>query len=109
MIKEGKSKGEFSIPLRKISFSANVSGMFAQVTCQQEFENKSDVSVEAVYVFPLPEEASVVGCEMTIGDKRITAELKEREQARKEYEDAVEAYKESIELNMNIYHIYKNN
>ncbi len=91
MIKEGKKEAEFSIPLQKISFSANVSGMFAQVTCQQEFENRSHVPVEAVYVFPLPEEASVVGCEMTIGDKRITAELKEREQARKEYEDAVAA------------------
>ena len=56
MVKEGKREAEFNIPLQKISFSANVSGVFAQVTCQQEFENKSNVPVEAVYVFPLPEE-----------------------------------------------------
>lgn len=88
---DATSKSEFSIPLRKISFSANVSGMFAQVFCQQEFENQNKTSVEAIYIFPLPEEASVVGCEMAIGDKKIVAELKEQKQARQEYEDAISA------------------
>ena len=91
MTEKGNDEVEFSIPLQKISFSADVSGMFAQVTCQQDYENRNKVPVEAVYVFPLPVEASVVGCEMTIGGKKVAAELKGREQARQEYEDAVNA------------------
>jgi Ca-activated chloride channel homolog len=82
---------KISIPLRKISFSAKISGMFAQVICQQEFENQNNIPIAAVYVFPLPEEAAIVGCDMSIGDRNISAELKEREQARQEYEKAISA------------------
>lgn len=86
-----EKENQFCISLGRVSFLADIFGMFAKVTCQQEFENHNMVSVEAVYVFPLPEDASVVGCEMAIGDKKITAELKEKEQSKKEYEEAVEA------------------
>lgn len=86
-----KDEAEFSIPLQKISFDANVTGMFAQVSCEQEFENQNKVPVEAVYIFPLPEDASIVGCVMIIGDKKIDAELKEKELAKQEYDDAVAA------------------
>lgn len=78
-----------SIPLTEIRFLVEVSGVMAEVRCVQKYRNDNPVSVEAVYVFPLPEEASVVGCEMRIGQKRIVAELKERQQAREEYDDAV--------------------
>ncbi len=80
-----------SIPLEKVVYSADVSGVFAQVTCVQHYVNRSKDTVEAIYVFPLPEESVVTACEMEIGDKRIQAELKELKQARKEYDDAVEA------------------
>lgn len=86
-----REEAEFSIPLQKISFEADVTGMFAQVSCEQEFENQNEVPVEAVYVFPLPEDASIAGCVLIIGDKRIEAELKEKEQAKQEYDDAVAA------------------
>lgn len=82
---------EFSIPLQKLKFDAHVTGVFARVEVEQEFKNENDVPVEAVYVFPLPEDASVAGCLMTIGDKKIEAELKEKEQAKEEYQDAVDS------------------
>lgn len=82
---------EFSIPLQKLKFDAHVTGVYAQVVVEQEFNNENDVPVEAIYVFPLPENASVAGCSMTIGDKKVEAELKGKEQAKQEYEDAVDA------------------
>lgn len=82
---------EFSIPLQEIEFDAHVTGIFAQIICEQKFKNENDVSVEAIYVFPLPEDASVVGCHMMIGEKEIEAELKGKEQAKQEYQDAVDA------------------
>lgn len=81
----------FEVPLQKLRFDADVSGMFARVTCDQEFTNKGKEPVEAIYTFPLPEDAAVAGCTMVIGDKKIDAELKEKVQAKQEYQDAIDA------------------
>lgn len=83
--------GEEFVPLQKIVYSGQVSGAFARIVCAQHYLHQGKGPVEAVYVFPLPEESSVIGCEMTIGQKRIQAELKERQQAREEYDAAVAA------------------
>ena len=78
-------------PLLKLEYAAQVVGLFAQVTVKQFFNNQSEQPIEAVYVFPLPEEASVTGATLQIGQKEVVAELKEKKQARQEYEDAVSA------------------
>jgi Ca-activated chloride channel family protein len=77
-----------SIPLRSIHFDAKVRGLQSQVVCQQRFANTADKPVEAVYVFPLPDEASIIAVTMKIGSRKIFAELKEKKQAREEYETA---------------------
>lgn len=89
--KDGKETGVFNVPLKKIAVMANVAGMFAEVTWAQRYQNEGQKPVEAIYVFPMPEESSVVGCRMIIGDRKVEAELKEAVQARQEYEEAVAA------------------
>jgi Ca-activated chloride channel family protein len=99
--KKGKQKGkktrrdamgrEVLLPLRHISYKGAVNGVFAKVRCIQEFGNNAENPVEAVYVFPLPDEASVTACTMKIGKRSVEAELKKREEARKEYDAAVAA------------------
>jgi Ca-activated chloride channel family protein len=54
----------------------------------QSFENPTDETLEAVYVFPLPEGAAVDGLELTVGDHRYRGEIREKEEARKTYEQA---------------------
>ena len=44
--------------------------------------------VEGVYVFPLPDEAAVDHLRMTIGERIIEGEIREKAQAKKEYEQA---------------------
>ena len=78
-----------SIPLKHIDYRTSLNGTFARVRCIQEFENNAQAPVEAVYVFPLPDDASVTKCSMQIGERKVEAEIKKREEARKEYEDAV--------------------
>lgn len=87
---ETNSKAEQTdlIPLEKIRFDVEVKGTLAQVKVIQEFGNKSQKPIEAVYTFPIPDEAVVVDCEMKIGGKTVKAELKEKEEARKTYEEA---------------------
>ncbi|MDP3899534.1 MAG: VIT domain-containing protein [bacterium] len=77
------------IPLKHINYRTTVNGAHARVRSIMEYVNDATVPVEAVYVFPLPDEASVTGCKMQIGERKIAAELKERAQAKKEYDDAI--------------------
>lgn len=87
----GNTGEKTSLPLKGIVFRSTVSGINARVRVIQKFENDAKYPVEAVYVFPLPDEATVIGCRMKIGQKSIVAELKKREQARREYDQAVSA------------------
>ncbi len=66
----------------------NVSGMTARVTVQQRFRNPGSGWVEGLYVFPLPENAAVDRLRMKIGERVIEGEIREKEQARKMYEQA---------------------
>ncbi len=85
------SNGQPSIPLKRIEYRSVVNGAFAQVRVVQIYCNDAAKSVEAIYVFPLPDEATVIGCKMKIGERTITAQIKERQEARQEYDEAVSA------------------
>jgi Ca-activated chloride channel family protein len=65
-----------------------VHGLVARVTVKQEFRNEGSDWVEGVYVFPLPDKAAVDHMRLYIGDRFIEGEIREKEQARKEYEQA---------------------
>src|SRR5262245_30432765 len=45
-------------PLRHTTVTADVSGYVARVNVEQEFANPSKEPVEAVYTFPLPDDAA---------------------------------------------------
>lgn len=55
----------------------------------QEYKNFSEKSIEAKFVFPLSEMATVCGFEAYINDKHIIGEVKEKEAAQREYRQAV--------------------
>lgn len=65
-----------------------VSGPIARTTVRQEFRNDGPEWVEAVYVFPLPDEAAVDRLRMRIGERYVEGEIREKEQAKQEYEAA---------------------
>jgi Ca-activated chloride channel family protein len=66
----------------------DISGLVARVSVRQEFRNDGAEWVEGIYVFPLPDEAAVDRMRLHIGDRYIEGEIREKEQARKEYERA---------------------
>jgi len=65
-----------------------VSGLVARVSVQQIFLNDGAEWVEGIYVFPLPDDAAVNRLRMHIGERIIEGEIREREKAKKEYEQA---------------------
>ena len=79
-----------AFPLRHTDVQAQVSGNVARVEVTQTFENPYNDPLEAIYVFPLPDEAAVDDMEITIGDRTIRGDIKRREEAQAIYEQAIE-------------------
>ncbi len=65
-----------------------IQGMIARVQYRQTFKNDSRDWREAVYVFPLAENAAVNEMEIRLGERVIRAEIKEKAEARAIYEQA---------------------
>lgn len=75
-------------PLKHTDVQAAVTGSLARVTVTQEFHNPYSDKIEAVYVFPLPQNAAVDDMTMRIGERTIKGQIKRREEARAVYEAA---------------------
>ncbi len=81
------------LPLKSTAADVAIAGVIADVTVTQIYENEGSRPLEAIYVFPASTRAAVHGMKMTIGERTIVAEIRERERARQEYEAAKEAGK----------------
>ncbi|XP_063954630.1 protein mono-ADP-ribosyltransferase PARP4-like isoform X5 [Lytechinus pictus] len=77
------------IPLKNVCVRAKMMDLAAQVVIFQEYDNVNRESIEAKYVFPLEDSAAVCGFEAFIGDKHIVGTVKEKEQAHREYKEAI--------------------
>ncbi len=79
---------KLEMPLQHTDVQIDVSGFVAQATVTQKYHNPFDKPIEAVYTFPLPEDAAVDDMQMTIGKRVIKGLIKRREEARQLYEEA---------------------
>ncbi len=75
-------------PLKHTDVKAQVDGYIASVNVTQQYHNPFAEKIEAVYVFPLPENAAVNEFVMTIGDRVVRGIIREKEEARQIYQDA---------------------
>ncbi|WP_259780937.1 marine proteobacterial sortase target protein [Aestuariispira ectoiniformans] len=116
---EGKS--EFGLRLRPLSgdgpvqsaltlsmdMETDVSGIVARTTVTQDFRNDSDQWMEGVYLFPLPNRASVDGMTLLVGDRRIDGVIKEKEEAKRVYARALADGKRASLLEQNRPNVFK--
>ena len=82
----GKPKAD--CPLKHTDVKARISGFLARVTVTQEFENPFKEKIEAVYTFPLPQNAAVDDMTMIVGDRTVRGKILRREEAQAVYEAA---------------------
>jgi Ca-activated chloride channel family protein len=75
-------------PLLDTRVNMSISGIVARVTVVQIFSNTSDQWQEGIYVFPLPDDAAVDHLRLWIGERFIEGEIEEREEAKRQYEQA---------------------
>src|SRR5262249_35578946 len=88
---------EVPLPLQHTDVHAVVTGYIGSVDVTQQFSNPYNEKIEAVYLFPLPEKAAVSEFVMTIGERKIRAILREKEEAQRIYDDArAQGYRASL-------------
>jgi Ca-activated chloride channel family protein len=85
---EGGDPAVDRLPLKDTRVDISVSGVIADVTVRQVYENQGSRPIHARYVFPASTRAAVYGMTMTVGQQRIVAKIKEREEAKREFEKA---------------------
>ncbi|KAK3543416.1 hypothetical protein QTP70_020438 [Hemibagrus guttatus] len=79
-----------TLPLQAVHVRCKLMDLLSQVVIFQTYTNDSNIPIEAKYVFPLEETAAVCGFEAFINGKHVIGKVKEKEQARKEYKQAIE-------------------
>uniref|UniRef100_A0A3P9BGX0 VIT domain-containing protein n=1 Tax=Maylandia zebra TaxID=106582 RepID=A0A3P9BGX0_9CICH len=77
------------VPLKSVEVELEVRDHVATVVSTLNYENKEDKPLEAVFVLPLPGDAAVCHFSAQIGQTQIVAEVKEKQKAREEYDDAL--------------------
>jgi Ca-activated chloride channel homolog len=78
-----------NLPLDAVDVRAAISGMSASVDLTQSFRNPFGVPLEATYIFPLPARAAVTAMRMECAGHVVVGVLKERSQARADYDRAI--------------------
>lgn len=76
------------VPLKHTDVQGDIQSYIASVSVTQQFHNPYDSKIEAVYVFPLPQNAAVNDFIMTVGERKIRGVIREREEAEKIYKAA---------------------
>ncbi len=84
-----KSPNGYFTALRQNSdYHVDVNGFLARVSFSQTFKNTSEYFLEAVYVFPLIDDAAVDSMVMEVGQRKIVGKIKEKQRAKKIYQQA---------------------
>src|SRR5262245_44504615 len=89
------STGHGRLPLKRLDVEARLDGLVATTVVRQTFVNTlapkgtTGQALEATYIFPLPDRAAVTRFEMRVGQRTIEGALRERGEARREYDAAM--------------------
>ncbi|MFT3718390.1 VIT domain-containing protein [Pseudorhodoferax sp.] len=84
----GGMPGVDTLPLESTAVEVQVSGVIAEVRVVQHYRNRGTAAIEADYVFPGSTRAAVGGLQVRIADRLVTAQIREKQQARIEYDTA---------------------
>ncbi len=101
--------GVDQLPLKSTRVDVRVSGVIADVTVVQTYKNEGQRAIEAKYVFPGSTRAAVYGMNVRLADRLITAKIKEKQQAKIEYDAAKQAGKTAALLEQHLPNVFQMN
>jgi Ca-activated chloride channel family protein len=79
-----------NLPLESIDVRTRITGLASHTELTQGFHNTYDEPLEATYVFPLPPRAAVTAMRMEADGRVVEGLLKERGEARADYDQAIQ-------------------
>ncbi|RYF76699.1 MAG: VWA domain-containing protein, partial [Comamonadaceae bacterium] len=97
------------LPLKSTQVDVRIAGVIADVTVTQSYRNEGTRPIEAKYVFPGSTKAAVGGLNVRLGDRLITAQIREKQQARIEYETAKSEGKTAALLEQHLPNVFQMN
>jgi Ca-activated chloride channel family protein len=77
-----------ALPITSMTVELSIAGPLVHAEVRQSFTNPTDETLDAVYVFPLPEGAAVQGLDLTVGHRSFVGKIQEKEEAKKTFETA---------------------
>jgi Ca-activated chloride channel homolog len=81
---------KMELPLAGVDISAKIVNRAASVTIKQKFRNPYKEFLEATFIFPLSGGIAVDRFEMRVGDRVLVGKVDERQEARKQYAQALQ-------------------
>lgn len=87
LLRNDQGRAQWAV-LESTHVNFQVFGISARARVTQRFQNTSLEYLQATYVFPLPTDAAVDSLQMRIGERLIVGEIREKQQARRDYEQA---------------------
>ncbi|WP_077000077.1 VIT domain-containing protein [Variovorax sp. KK3] len=97
------------LPLKSTDVDVKVSGVIADVTVTQTYRNEGTRAIEARYVFPGSTRAAVNGLNVRLADRLITAQIREKQQARIDYDAARKEGKTAALLEQHLPNVFQMN
>ncbi|WP_435635151.1 VIT domain-containing protein [Pseudomonas solani] len=85
--------GVDGLPLKSTRVEVQVLGVIADVKVIQQYRNEGSRALEARYVFPGSTRAAVHGMTVRLGDRELHAQIREKQSAQREYQEAKSAGK----------------
>ena len=77
------------VPLREVSVDARISGYLVGIDSVLSYSNQEEEPLEVTFKFPVEASFAVVGLEAVLGGRKIKASIREKEEARQLYSDAI--------------------
>jgi len=97
------------LPLKATRVDVRIAGVIADVTVTQHYRNEGQRPIEARYVFPGSTRAAVYAMNVRLGERLLTARIREKQQARVEYETAKKEGKTSALLEQHRPNVFEMN
>ena len=78
------------MPLTKVSVETELTGNFSLTSVELHYENQLESDpLECSYTLPMDKGSTLVSFEATLDDKVIKTQIKEKESAKEQYDDAI--------------------
>ena len=85
---ESEEVGVDCLPLKSTDVRTTIEGIIADTYVVQTYTNEGTKPINASYVFPASTKVTIHGMQMRIGGQTVTATIKEKEEATREFETA---------------------